>query len=413
MSEFPTTLDELMMAQQPIFKRNRDMFGYELLFRDDKSPDDATKSTTLTNGDSATGQVLVNLCIGINQLETQIRLPIFVNMTTELILSDAFIPIDPDTLYIEIVENQFISDDFVQAVARWRQAGYRFALDHYQFTSEYEALLPLVSIIKIDVHLTPIEQFIEQIDDLKAKGLILLAERVEDQAMFERCKDMGFELFQGYFLQRPTLIKGKKIDSATQSALILVNALQDKDISIDKVAELVGQNPKLSFQLLRILNSPLCGIRKRVESIKEAVLFLGLVQIKRWALLITLASSSSSETALMKILLTRGRCCQLLAEQDEKSLSDTAFMTGMMSGIDALYGVEKHLILEQIALGQDVIDAIFDFTGPLGNYLKITLDMEDKESINSPHLDSEERRKRNRAFLDAIVWSNDVLKTIC
>ncbi|SBS27327.1 EAL domain protein [Marinomonas spartinae] len=412
MSEFPSTLDELMMAQQPIFKRNREMFGYELLFRDDNHTSQASVDQQQTDGNMATSQVLVNLCIGINQLERQIGMPFFVNMTTELILSDAFIPIDPNTLYIEIIENQVISDDFIEAVARWRQAGYRFALDHYQFSEEYEALLPFVSVVKVDVKLTPPHQFAEQINQLKARGLILLAERVEDQSMFELCKDIGFDLFQGYFLQSPSPIKGKKIDSTTQSALRLVTALQDKDISINKVAELVGQSPKLSFQLLRILNSPLCGISKQVESIKDAVIFLGLVQIKRWALLITLASSSSSSETLMKMLLTRGRCCQLLAEQDEKSLSDTAFITGTMSGIDALYGVEKHLILEQISLGQDIIDAIFDYKGQLGEYLKITLAIENQQAPMADTVNTENRAKHNRAFLDAMIWTNDVLKTI-
>jgi len=412
MSEFSSTLDELMMAQQPIFKRNREMFGYELLFRDDTHTTQASDGLQPTDGNSATSQVLVNLCIGINQLESQIRMPFFVNMTTELILSDAFIPIDPNTLYIEIVENQVISEDFIEAISRWRQAGYRFALDHYQFSEEYEALLPFISVIKIDVKLTSPDLFSEQINQLKARGLILLAEKIEDQSMFELCKDIGFDLFQGCFLQSPSPIKGKKIDSTTQSALRLVTALQDKDISINKVTELVAQSPKLSFQLLRILNSPLCGISKRVESIKDAVIFLGLVQIKRWALLITLASSSSSSEALMKMLLTRGRCCQLIAEQDEKSLSDTAFITGTMSGIDALYGIEKHLILEQVSLGQDIIDAIFDYEGKLGEYLKITLGIENNQASVPDTVSKENRAKYNRAFLDAMIWSNDVLRAI-
>lgn len=133
-----------------------------------------------------------------------------------------------------------------------------------------------------------------------------MAEKVENQVMFEYCQQVGFDLFQGCFLQRPEIIKGKKINSATQSAISLLNALQDKDISIDLVTKLISQNPVLSFQLLRILKSPLSGIPKTVSSIKEAVLFLGLVQLKRWTLLITLTPASKQPKSLFKILLTRG-----------------------------------------------------------------------------------------------------------
>ena len=141
MIEFPTVLDDLMMAQQPILKKSKDIFGYELLFRGKDA-----LNANISDGESATSQVLVNLCIGITKLESQLRKPFFVNMTTDLMLSDAFFPIDPDTVYIEILESQQLTPDFFEALKKWRSAGYRFALDDYQFDANYEALLPWISI---------------------------------------------------------------------------------------------------------------------------------------------------------------------------------------------------------------------------------------------------------------------------
>ncbi|MGO2234222.1 HDOD domain-containing protein [Marinomonas sp.] len=407
MIEFPTALDDLMMAQQPILKRTKEIFGYELLFRGKDA-----LNANISDGETATGQVLVNLCIGITKLESQLRKPFFINMTTDLMLSDAFFPIDPDTVYIEILEKQKLSPEFFEALKKWRSAGYRFALDDYQFDTDYQALLPWVSIVKIDVLATPPEQHIAQIAELKSRGLILLAEKVEDLAMFELCKELGFDLFQGYFLQRPELIKGKRIDSAIHGAIELVNALQNKDISIDAIADLVTKNPKLSYQLLRILNSPICGVYKTVVSIKEAVIFLGLVQLKKWALLITLTSSTNQPKALLKVLLTRARCCQLLAESKKSSLADSAFMVGLMSGIDAVFNVEKTVALEQIALDKNALDAIMNQTGELGSYLTQTLSCEEQNWDNIHSLSPAERTVLNRAFLDAMLWSEEVMQSI-
>ncbi|AEF55591.1 EAL and HDOD domain-containing protein [Marinomonas posidonica] len=407
MIDFPTVLDDLMMAQQPILKRNKEIFGYELLFRGM----DAQKAQ-FSDGELATSQVLVNLCIGITKLESQLKKPFFVNMTTELMLSDAFLPIDHDTVYIEILESQRLTPEFYQAVEKWRVAGYRFALDDYQFKADYEALLPWVSIVKVDVLATPPEKYMAEIAALKRRGMVLLAEKVENEAMFKLCKKLGFDLFQGYFLQRPELIKGKKIDSATHGAIELVNALQDKDISIDEISQLVEKNPKLSYQLLRILNSPVCGIAKKVVSIKEAVIFLGLVKLKRWALLITLTSSTSQPNALLKVLLTRARYCQLLAEKEQASLSESAFMVGLMSGIDAVFNVEKQVILEQTALENDVLDAILHQSGELGHYLTLAISCEEQQWQHIETLNKTPLSELNRAFLDAMLWSDEVMRSI-
>ncbi|NLQ16715.1 HDOD domain-containing protein [Marinomonas sp. M1K-6] len=407
MIEFPAVLDDLMMAQQPILKRTKEIFGYELLFREK----DAHKAN-VRDGELATSQVLVNLCIGITKMESQLRKPFFINMTTELMLSDAFFPISPDTVYIEILEKQKLSAEFFEAIKKWRTAGYRFALDDYQFDADYQALLPWVSIVKIDVLATPPEQYREQINELKSRGLILLAEKVEDAAMFELCKQLGFDLFQGYFLQHPEIIKGKRIDSATHGALKLLNALQDKDIDIDTVTTLVAQNPKLSYQLLRILNSPVCGIPKTVVSIKEAVIFLGLLQLKKWALLITLTSSTSQPQTLFKVLLTRGRCCQLLAESKKSTLADSAFMVGLMSGIDAVFNVEKSIALAQIALDKSAHAAIMTQSGELGHYLTQTLSCEEQNWDRIQSMSPDDRTTLNRAFLDAMLWSEEVMFSI-
>ncbi|MFT2099473.1 EAL and HDOD domain-containing protein [Marinomonas sp. 2405UD66-6] len=405
--EFPSALDDLMMAQQPILKKSKEIFGYELLFREKN-----TESANVTDGETATSQVLVNLCIGITEIGAQLNKPFFINMTTDLMLSDAFFPTNPGSVYIEILEDQTLTPDFLDALKKWQAAGYQFALDDYQFGADYQALLPWISIVKVDVLSTPPSQYAKEIADLKSKGITLLAEKIEDAEMFEQCEQLGFELFQGYFLQRPEIIKGKKISSATQSAITLLKALQNNDISIENITELVTKNPKLSYQLLRILNSPICGIPRKVTSIKEAVVYLGLNQLKKWALLITMTSSAAQPPSLLKILLTRGRCCQLLAEKNQSKNADSAFMVGLMSGIDAMLNLEKKSALAQIALEKSMLDAIINQTGELGDYLSQTLLCENQDWETMQAMKPEQLANLNRSFLDAMIWAKDVMRSI-
>ncbi|GAA0228591.1 hypothetical protein GCM10009084_13010 [Marinomonas primoryensis] len=235
---------------------------------------------------------------------------------------------------------------------------------------------------------------------------------MENLAMFELCKKLGFDLFQGYFFQRPEIIKGRKINSTARSAIALVNTLQNQNVTIEEVTRLATNELKLSYQLLRILNSPVCDIKKTVVSIQEAVVFIGLNQLKKWALLITLCSSTKSPQPLLKVLLTRGRYCQLLAESKQSERGDSAFMVGLLSSIEVVFNLEKSIVLDEIALDKGLYDAIMNQSGELGTYLTQTLNFEAQNWRYLDALKVDERTTLNKAFLEAMVWTDVMISGV-
>lgn len=396
-----------MMAQQPIFTRRNKLFGYELLFRGQEE-----QFASFSDGENATSQVLVNLCIGITELNTQINTPFFINMTVDLLQSDAFFPIDPTLVYIEILEAQKITPTLIGIVEKWHKMGYQFVLDDYQFTESYLPLLPMMSMVKIDVLATPPERYKEQIEELKERGLKLIAEKVEDQAMFDLCKSMGFHLFQGYYLQRPEIVRGKRVDSAMQFAVELVSELQDEFVSIDTVVKLVEKNPKLSYQLLRILNSPICGIPKKVDSIKDAVVFIGLNQIKKWALLITLTSSSNQPIEVFRVILTRAHCCQAMCTLSGNPDEEKAFVAGIMSGIDAVLQMDRKEALDQIAISDELKGIILRNEGEIGGYLKVIRSLETNSWDKISKLPARTKIALSRCYGEGVMWANATLQAL-
>lgn len=395
--------NELMMAQQPIFDRHKKLFGYELLFRGEH--EDRAK---VDNPEVATSQVLVNLCIGISELEVQTRRPFFINMTSELVLSDAFFPISPETVYIEILEDQPITPEFVAAVKGWHEKGFRFVLDDFQFCTTYQPLLPFMSMVKVDVLSTPPNTVLKEIEALKQRRIKLVAEKVENQDMFQQCLDLGFEYYQGYYLSRPEIVKGKKIEADIQSALNLVNMLQNESVCIGAVAQLVGQHPTLSYQMLRLLNSPVVGLTKNVESIKEAVVYLGLEQLKRWSMLITLSSQKCSNPEILKMLLIRAKCCELLAAQSKSICADQAFTVGLISGMDRILQISQQELLKQIALNGELQSAILEYKGPLGRILFSVTSIEEERWDRIAQLPNKVRGYLNVAFFEALQWANKI-----
>lgn len=407
MASLPGTLNDLMMAQQPIFDKKNKLFGYELLFRNN----DETMANVI-DGEDATSQVLVNLCIGITELETQMRTPYFVNITRDLLMSDAFFPIDPTLVYIEILEDQKITPAFVESVAKWHKAGYRFVLDDYNFDPSYADLFPYIQMVKIDVLHTEPYKHHKQIQALKDQKLILVAEKVEDQKMYDECKELGFDLFQGYYLQKPSIVKGRRINSSMSNALELVSELSKESITVEKVTKLVSKDPRLSYQLLRILNSPICGLQRKVTNLKEAVVFLGLKQIKKWALLITITANSKNSNEIFRFLLIRAKCCEALAVQEKSPSPDTDFMAGIMSGIDLVLQVEKKIVFEQINLDDEVLEAIKHYRGDIGVRLRKACALEKQDWNYIAVLPSSERIALSRSYGEASLWANDTLKYV-
>ena len=405
--ETQQVLDDLMMAQQPIFDRQKNLFGYELLFRGEQE-----HSAIFDDAEKATSQVLVNLCIGITALSPERRQPFFINMTTDLVVSDAFFPISPDTVFIEILEDQEITPVFIDAVKRWHQFGFRFVLDDYQFNQAYDALLPYMSMVKVDVLATPPDTVLDAIEQLKALKIDLVAEKVENDAMFQRCLELGFNYFQGYYLQRPQIVKGKRVKADEQGAVRLLNLLQQDNVEIEKVATIVGQNPTLSYQMLRLLNSPVVGLNRRVDSIKDAVVYLGLTQIKRWAMLITLSAQATNNVALLRTLLIRARCCELLARQSKSICAEQAFTVGLMSGLDLMLGMNQKELIDQITLNDDIKFAILEHKGPMGKLLYSAKSIENTCWDKIGVLPAKVRGHVNHAFFDSLKWANEIIDTI-
>ncbi|MCP5208556.1 MAG: HDOD domain-containing protein [Hahellaceae bacterium] len=404
--EDPTFVD-LLMARQPIYDTNSHLYGYELLFRD------ATGKTAEGVGfDLATSQVVTNLCTSINHQFKALKQPLFINITREFLLSDVFFPVDPNAVVLELLEHKLVDADLIASVKRWRSEGFRFALDDYNFEPKFDPLIPLMDFIKVDLLMQPLEVILEKTKNLDKQHCVLIAEKVEDKTVLFKCRQAGFDLFQGYYLAMPDKVFGKSIKPSQQGVLQVLKKVQSDKISMDELAKTVAQEPRLVYQLLRVLNSPACRLPRKVENIKEAIVFLGITQLKKWALLILLSSSNDSQIELIRILLTRARACERYAELSNLVETEKYFMAGLLSGVDLLLQVDKGVAMAQINLGGDVQKAILLHEGVIGKTLDNIFDIEGSHWSPLGKLPMQDRRKIFIAHFEAGLWAHETLKAL-
>ncbi len=407
---------EVLLAKQPIYKADKHVYGYELLFR---SPLEIPVTTV--GEDLATSQVLVDYCASISeQVENSSHLH-FINVAADFLLSEYFLPVSAERVVIELVERIEINDEIIASVRAWKEKGFHFALDDYEGDPSWEELIPLADFIKLDIQDMCIQRVQQQLESLKTKArsdCLFVAERIETEEIFEQCKQLDFDLFQGYFLARPKEVMGSTIRPGASMTMQLIKELENETVDMDEIAELVSKNPKLSFQMLKIVNSSLLNLPNPVEDLKDALIYLGTDMLRQWALLISFLSGADAHIEACKLVLARAKACELNYKQIQRTApgrcEDTpsaAFLTGMISGADILLHVPAEGFLEQVNLSSHINNAILNGDGALGEILANMLFTE-YAITHSQTGYRDLTRDLLEAYNEAAAWAEDVLKIL-
>jgi len=354
-----------LLARQPIFNGNMQVVAYELLCRNSD-----LKFIGTTDGDAASSQVLLNAFTELSIEQVVGKHKAFVNFTRTLLSSPP--PFNRQKLVIEVLEGQHVDAAMLHALMRLREQGYTIALDDFELTENSKSLVAYADIIKLDVLSLSPEKLQQHMDYLKPFGITLIAEKVETYEMFEQCKAMGFDLFQGYFLAKPRVITGRKISENKQSVLQLLSALHDEEAPIEKIERMIARDTLLSFKLLRLVNSAAFGLSRKVESLRQAILLLGLNKLRNWVNLLALSNLSGKPHELSVAALTRARMCEMIATHiNQRNRPDAYFTVGLLSTLDAFLDSPLEELLGNLSLSESLNQAMLTHAGPEGMVLKL------------------------------------------
>jgi c-di-GMP-related signal transduction protein len=219
----------------------------------------------------------------------------------------------------------------------------------------YEALLDVADLVKIEIQSLTRPQHEKLLRSCKARGLQTLAEKVETHEEFNWAQQSGYDYFQGYFFARPVLVRGRKIPAAKLHCLQLLQEAQRPELDFDRLETLILEDVALSYQLLRYVNSPLFTLTSTIRSIRQALLFFGETELRKWISLATLARTADDKPSeLIRYSLVRARFCESVARMAKNSLEETAFITGLFSLLDALMDRPLSETLAEIHLPPEI-----------------------------------------------------------
>ncbi|MDF2179750.1 EAL domain-containing protein [Aliiglaciecola sp. CAU 1673] len=400
------------VARHPILDSDKNVFAYELLFRDgrkncfpDIRPDEATSKIITAS----------HLTLGLEDIAC--HKTSFINFHKETLLHGFPTMLDPETVVVELVESIPTDSNMVTACKQIKDMGYRLALDEHNFDPKWDVFLPYVDIIKVDTLRSDYETIARNLPKFQKANVKLVAEKVETQEDFLRFKEMGFDYFQGFFFAKPEVIRQRNLPTSKLILLELMQASSSKDFSFERINDIFQRDVGLSYMLLRFINNPTINKRYKISSLRHALNYLGEMELKKFIAILALANLGDEKPMeLLHMSLVRAKFCELvsMARKDQDN-PPKGFLVGLFSLLDALLDQSMPHLVEKLPIDDEIKGALCGADGRLRNYLMLARAFESANWLNLIKLSNQlelSQKLLHGLFNEAIVWGNEVRQTV-
>ena len=376
-SDMVENSEKFFLGRQPILDRNQEIVGFELLFRS------AEKNVAeFESYSQASASVITNAMAAFGMEEVLGGKFGFINVHLGLLLSEMLEVLPVQQTVLELLEFIDLDDQVLERCRELKAIGFMLALDDHEFNSERGRIYEVVDIVKIDILQTGLDALPAIVSELRQTPVRILAEKVETVEQFEVCFRMGFDLFQGYFFERPVVLNKRRIDVSGMAMLKLLQQLT-MDASLEEIEQTFKENPSLSYNLLRLVNSVAMGMREKIKTLRHAILMLGTEHLRRWTQLSLFAGydNRGMNNPLVEMAAVRGRLMETIVRQQLKGIAgdeqgDAAFMTGILSLLEVLFETSMSEIILNLNLSDEVSNALLYRSGQLGSLLKLAEKLE-------------------------------------
>ncbi len=376
--DLPEPTVKTLLARQGIYNKSGEVYAYELLYRNGESLAANIDNSLTTSGDAATSSVISQLFTNF-EIDTIIgNRRAFINFTYNHIINQVPSLLPKNRIVIEVLETVTVDQMLIDTLNVLKSQGYKIALDDFLFSQELIPLIEVADIIKIDVLNMSVPQIEQQLSPLRQRFRgQLLAEKIEDKIQFNNCIELGFDYFQGFFLNRPDPFKGQVITENKSNLLRLIAELNNEEVPIERIEQIILQIPKLSYRILRLTNSGSLYVGRKINSLIDAIRQLGLVQIRNWLSILLLASFDDVVPDLLERTLIRAKMYEHLARLSGDADPHLAYTVGILSTLDAILNEPMASLLSKIQLSDTLNEALIHHQGELGTLLQFTIAYEE------------------------------------
>ncbi|MYN41959.1 HDOD domain-containing protein [Duganella sp. FT109W] len=289
-------------------------------------------------------------------------------------------------------------------LASYADAGYRIMVDGVAEGSAATMCSARSLMVDASLTLPPMLALVAQPGPHLATGM-RSEERIAD------CAKAGFSWFAGDFALFPSPDNNAG-DGTSRKRLLALLGLLARDADSRELEVLLKQDPALAYHLLKLVNSAAFALSSPIHSFGQAINVLGRRQLQRWLQLLLYARQQDDGLAnpLLPLAAVRASMMEGLARELgwDRDQQDMAFVAGVFSLLDVLLAMPMTEIVAALSLDLDVVMALLDRAGPLGDLLKL-VEQHDGASLEQAGIS---RETYWEAQLQAYHWAIQVSRNI-
>jgi len=371
------------LARQAVFDRHLGVFGYEILLRN--GDEDLLVGPAPDQAGAKMVEGSINT-IGLGTL-TQGKKAFF-NMNRRMLAEDIAALLPPARTVIEILHTLEPDQAVIARCGDLKKRGYQIAVDAYTARRGMAPMLALADIVKIDFRSSDESEQAACVERYGRPGVRVLADRVESHAELDRARRLGYTLYQGPFFCKPQDLHRKEIPTFKLNYLRILQRVNQPEIDFNELDGIIRQDLALSLKLLRYVNSAMFALPQRVDSIRQALMMVGVTVIRRWVSLLALAAMSEDKPhELIVTSLVRARFCEQIGPAAGLKVPDfDLFLVGLLSAVDAILDRPMLEVLADLPLSADVKTALLGGKEGLGRVVGLAMAYERGEWDRLPEV---------------------------
>ncbi len=345
-------METLYLSKQRIIDINNRPFAYELVFKDSSN-----KPLGFSNSLKATAKLIIN---SINTTELDKLLGknslAFINVDEVTLTKGILDVLDKKRFVLNILEDINLTESVIKKIVDYKKKGFLFSLEHFdssaRMINKFQRLFNYIDIIKMDIISSEIENLEKVMLKFKETRINLLAQGVESKEDLEDCREMGFDYFQGYYLNKPEVIAIGGATEPTQIIIMrLIKIIKDNDTT-EELESFIKRQPDLSYKLIQFFNN-IAKLEVRVESLTQVITMMGRNKLLRW-LLVYLYSEVSEAGASKTILDLALRRAESMEAEANKSNKDKAYLAGMFSLLSSIFETDIQVLMSYVNMDTEI-----------------------------------------------------------
>lgn len=353
---------EPYIVRQTIVDLNQTARAYEILYEDDNLEMDQSDDASAANA-------IENFLSSMDTDQFLNGKAAFLTFTRNLLVKDIPKMFDTSKLVIQI-EDSLITNPLAHSLfTKYKQAGYKIAVIDFEFAPRYFGVLDIVDYIKVNFrdYTNPSLENVVRIGNSFGKKII--GYNIECAEAYDKAKQCGCKFFQGSYVAEKMPAKFRNMKYLQGNFFLLMIAVTKDEPDIDEIEQILTRDVSLTYSLLKLVNSAYFALRNRAKSVKQALVILGLGQLKQWIYLLSFKQDDGSmPDEMIKLSFLRAKFASELVEKciDMPISKSEAYLMGMFSTLGQLMQMPLAEALEPLPVSQEVKDALLKHDGRAG-----------------------------------------------